>query len=1558
MNYFDPMQDILSKLEASRKELLDLSLHNPLLNYRPLSSRGVEIREERAADVYHLLVREAKSLAFAPKKDPIEKPDRTGVLEEKTSEPGINYRDSVLQTAETETTLQSRLLNTYYTARTSIEEQGVNILYMALGMVHWYETDSSEDVRKAPLVLIPVLLERSTARERFRVRYTLEDVGENLSLQAKLKAEYGLHLPDLPEEDVPDIDTYLDAVGKALMPMRRWRVDRDAVVLGFFSFGKFMIYNDLDNSKWPDDNKPVEHSLIQSLFRHGFTDVPPSVLEDAFIDTVTNANELFQVVDADSSQVLAMLAVHEGRNLVIQGPPGTGKSQTITNIIANAIGQGKKVLFVAEKLAALEVVKRRLDTIHLGDACLELHSHKANKRELHQELRRVLELGKPALQHLQQQVALLDKHKAELNSYCAAVNAAIQNSGLSAHALAGLLLQLGAQTKGQVLPKLSLPAIGQWDAELMQRAEAMADRVQARLKDIGVPSQLLFWGSELRVVLPHEQEVLGQLLQTALTAIRRLQQEGISVSAAMGLAVPNNREEGMLLAAWAQLASQQPRLNGIAVEHRAWLELGASLEEWLEAGGRLSELHLQYDSFFIQEAWQQDLLPLRQELMEYGQKWYKGFIGSYRKAVKQLKGLSKGPLPKENTVRLQHVDAVLEARRLEERLKEDTDLATEVYGAHWQKEKTNWSYLKEVSAYLAVVHRLIQERKVPQALLRYLAQGHEPEAAKRYHVALLDRINEHGKGIQALTGALSLNDAKRFGNKTLLHLPMAIQAETIEAWLNGLPLLHHVVSWNNLVDIVSAEHLLSLTDVATSWPGAAQYLKAALQKTWYEHLMHQALTSYAPLRTFERNSHEEVMQQFKRLDLLSLQYNRARAALQHWDGMPETEGGGQVSVLRTEFNRKARHLPIRKLMKEAGLAIQAIKPVFMMSPLSIANFLPPGAIEFDLVIFDEASQVRPVDALGALLRGKQLVVVGDTKQLPPTSFFDTLTREVEDEDNVTADLQSILGMCDAQGAPQRMLRWHYRSRHESLISLSNHQFYENRLVVAPSPGLKQEAGLVFHHLKDTVYDRGHSRTNPKEAEIVAEAVLAHVRKHPRLSLGVVAFSTAQRQAIQDALETKRKENPDTETFFKAHSEEPFFIKNLENVQGDERDVIFISIGYGRTAEGYVSKSFGPLNNEGGERRLNVLITRAKLRCEVFTNITSADLDTSKTKSYGLRALKSFLHFAQHRQLDVPVESGLPPESPFEEIVAARLRNLGYQVHTQVGSKGLYLDLAIVDPEHPGRYILGIECDGAAYHSARSARDRDRLRQQVLEAIGWKIYRVWSTDWFRNPERELKRVVEAINKAWKTVLDEDEEDEDTILDTALVREGVDEGASKVPPYRVAELPTQIATKEVHQHPVGALAGWVEMVVKAESPVHFDEVAKRIVEAAGITRVGPRIREHIKLAVRFAEGSGKIIQRDEFLWDVTMPGPVVRDRSALPPSSKKLKYIAPEEVQKAVEKVVRDAVAIHPEAAFPLVARVLGFSRVTEEMRQDLLQVIEHCVQAGVVEQEGALLKAGS
>jgi hypothetical protein len=448
------MQEIIqSRLAASRKELLDLGLRNPLLNYKLSKGKGVHIVGEKAAAIYDILVRQQKAMTFLALKE--------GQL---FPEAEAKYHDTRLQTDEDEQKLQSRLLNTYYFARTSIEEQGVNLLYLALGILHWYDTGETETPRSAPLILVPVSLERSSAQERFRLRYTGSEIGANLSLQAKMKSDFNLSIPDMPDAEEFDFNNHFKAVQSHITREANWAIDPDAVELGFFSFGKFLIYNDLDTEQWPKSAKPEDHLNVSALLETGFHEDVPE--EESDLDTDTKANELFRVVDADSSQLQAMLTVQQGGNLVIQGPPGTGKSQTITNIIANAVGQGKKVLFVAEKMAALEVVKRRLDNIDLGMACLELHSHKTNKRDVLAELKRVMDLGRPQTAKLELEIRMLEIYREELNDYCRAVNNPLAGSGLTTQQVIGFLLQIDQQAKDRHLPKLPIENISHWNAEM------------------------------------------------------------------------------------------------------------------------------------------------------------------------------------------------------------------------------------------------------------------------------------------------------------------------------------------------------------------------------------------------------------------------------------------------------------------------------------------------------------------------------------------------------------------------------------------------------------------------------------------------------------------------------------------------------------------------------------------------------------------------------------------------------------------------------------------------------------------------------------------------------------------------------------------------------------------------------------------------------------------------------------------------------------------------------------------------------------------------------------
>lgn len=1548
-------ETIFARLEASRKDLLDLGLRNPLLNYKTPKGKGIHIVQEKSSPVFDILVKQGKAMTFLSRPSKEGSPEEIDLPELTEAELNDSYLDTRLQTNETDKQLQAKILNTYYFAKTSIEEQGVNILYLALGMLIWYEEGNTESARCAPLILIPVSLERSSAQERFRLRYTTSEIGANLSLQAKMMADFSITISNLPDMEEIDVEEYFNAIESRIQHRAGWKIERDAIELGFFSFGKFMIYHDLDSSKWPEEMKPFDNQTIISLFSDGFKEQEPTANEHLQLDTQTNALDLFQVVDADSSQVLAMLAVNEGRNLVIQGPPGTGKSQTITNIIANAIGQGKKVLFVAEKMAALEVVKRRLDSIHLGEACLELHSHKANKKALHEELKRILDLGKPTLIHLQQEIALLENYRNELNEYCAAINTSIKESGLNPQKVIGHLLHLSDLKERIDLPRIQIPDIEQWNGENMQRAEAVADKVQATLNGVGVPTEMTFWGSQLKVLLPHEKEYVEKSLAATIEVVKNVKNVSIAASSHLGLNTPTTIDETLQLLSSIKLVAASPGLKGIAMNDNAWWQNKNDILELLQTGKELQQLRNSYKDVFIPEAWQQDVLPIRQNLVAYGDKWYKFLISAYGKSVKQLGALCKQPLPKDLQGKIEYLNAIVEGKRLETILNELDTLGTRLFGYQWQKQRSDWDLLSNIADYLKSVHEKIDQRQQPAQLLSYLNKNEDASIASNFADSLSQCMPQYSEAIDKIISAIAMDETKRFGGN-FKKLSFEVQLELLLIWQQKFPEIFQAIQWNNMVEVVESDYLGFLISPVLAWPQAQDYLKISLQKSWYEYLIEQAMNSIA-LRKFERSSHEEAVAKFKQLDLLNLQYNRARAALKHWQNVPRQEAGGQVNILKSEFNRKARYMPIRKLVQEAGLAIQAIKPVFMMSPMSIANFLPPASIDFDLVIFDEASQVRPVDALGALLRAKQLVVVGDTRQLPPTSFFDKMNTDTEDEDNITADMQSILGMCSGQGVNEKMLRWHYRSRHESLISLSNHEFYESKLVVFPSPGSKHRMGLVYHHLANTVYDSGKTRANAKEADAVADAVMEHAAKNAKQTLAVVAFSTAQMQAIQFALEVKRRKNPDLENFFRSHPHEPFVVKNLENVQGDERDVIFISIGYGRTEDGKVPQRFGPLNNDGGERRLNVLITRAKYRCEVFTNMTSDDIIVTTGSKFGIKALKSFLYFAQHGKFDSLDDTPIPIKTPFEDYIAEKLEANGYIIRKKVGTQGFYIDIAIVDKEHPGRYILGIDCDGHNYASAKSSRDRDRLRMQVLEGMGWRMYRAWSLDWYYNPEKELKRLIEAIKKAEEITAIGDIEMEAYEKEVAeLIREKTEEVTLLLPMYEYASLPSEIGNQEFHLHPIGKIAGWIEDVAKIESPVHFDEMAYRITRAGGISKVGARIKDLLQQGCRYLEQSGKIKMKGDFLWYFTMENPVIRDRAGITPTSKKIQFISPEEICLAIKKVVEESIAVQPEAAFPFIAKLLGFNRLTEEIRKELLTAVELCLKEELIIKENDLLKA--
>ncbi|KON79832.1 DUF3320 domain-containing protein [Azoarcus sp. PA01] len=1571
--------EIKRKLASSRKDLLDIGLRNTMINFRS-GPRSLAIVDERSEQILQLLYRQNKAMTFVPAPEKKTKGGKetgnsiveTDSVQDAAPEPGeireendapapdaatmalvaeldgadwpagdvaggavaAQHTDTRLQTVLSEERLFLSLLKIHTEAQTFIQEQGVNILFLALGFLHWYEADSSDKLRKAPLLLVPVELSRTGTRDVFRLRYSDDDLIQNLSLAAKLKTDFALDLPqymgdaNADASEMPGTEAFYEAVAACVSKQPRWKVAPDEIHLGFFSFGKFLMFNDLDEALWPEDKRPSEHPVLGRLLGEGFSNEAAFVAEDTRLDTIIAPGEVRFVRDADSSQTMAILEAREGRNLVIQGPPGTGKSQTITNIIAELLAGGRKVLFVAEKMAALEVVKRRLDECHLGDAVLELHSHKATKQSVIRELERTLQQGRPLAADGADDLAALKEVRDELNAYCEAVNTAIGASAIPFITALGHYLRL--QRKHESLPAWSFEPMKAWSQRDHARAREKVAELARHLRENGRPSLNTFYGTACTTFSPAQQAQVTEELQHAVTVLSRVRESAGQLAARFGLEHPATLQDVDVLCRTARRATEAPALTGVRLDSAAWQTTPESIRALVAAGRQMASKRAAHDGMLIEQAWEQDLLTERQHLAQFGEKWWRVFSGDYRRARARVQGLCKKPLPKDNASTLALVDGILGYQLSKRAYDQHLALGETLFGTPWIGERSDWEVLGRASEWVIALHADIGKGLLPAGIVDFLAK--QPDAGSvgtsitAIHSAA-DDLRARVTTIVDLLGFVPTRPAS-----TLLDSPFAELHEQLATWLEAVPTIYETIRFNDLRDELVALGLPEVAQAAAGWERDADDLVHAFDYSWYAGLVAHAYAASPTLARFDRVRQAHLIDRFRHLDQLSLGHAQAALAKRIWETQPRLSDPGEMGIVRNEANKKRRLMPIRQLMDQAGRAVQAIKPVFMMSPMSIASFLPPGKVEFDVVIFDEASQVKAVDAFGALLRSRQAIVVGDTRQLPPTDFFG---RDVEfdEADNVTADIESVLSLFRARGAQERYLSWHYRSRHESLIAVSNVEFYERRLTIFPSSGTNMLAtGLEMVCLPHALYDRGRTRTNRDEARAVAQAVMEHATTHPGLSLGVVAFSVAQRDLIQVELELLRRKSPGSERFFtEAHPTEPFFVKNLENVQGDERDRIFISIGYGRNESGRIAKEFGPLNREGGERRLNVLISRAKMGMTVFSNFRGEELDLDETASHGVRALKHFLKYAETRVLDIPRETGRAPDSPFEFEVMTALQARGYRIEPQVGTAGYFIDMAVKDPELPGRYVLAIECDGAAYHSSRSARDRDRLRQGVLEGLGWTFHRIWSTDWFRDPGREVDRAIAAIEAACALRKAARPVRPAVRPVNAPVIERAQPDAETTPPgvatYRKAVLPRSEGAEAIHEIAVPQLGDLIQKVVAIEAPVHEAEVTRRLLEAFGVSRAGSRITHAVSRAIEHGVRTGLFEHAGGFLHTQPRGDVRARSRSAFAPAERRIEWVSPEELDAALLQAIHAGFSMEREAAITSAVEALGFGRAS-------------------------------
>ncbi|MCR5819756.1 MAG: DUF4011 domain-containing protein [Bacteroidaceae bacterium] len=1128
----------LTRQALWERKLLDFSLRNSLLNTR-FGKRALLLDIH---DVAHLedRLQMGDGYSIAPKESSEESNKTTDAA------PGSRNESHILPTTLSLSELKPVVTNLYRGARTAMEENGANALFIAIGMLKWFVTEKSDQPRLAPILLLPVNIIRNGAG--FLVRMRDEETILNITLIEFLRQQYKLSIPEievLPTDDNGvNVSGIFDTIRKIISDQPRWEV-MDESVLGLFSFNKFVMWNDIHANA----DRLLESSVIRSLVERRLA------VEDNEADIDVHKFDLHEKPDAvatpisvDSSQLEAVIESASDKSFILYGPPGTGKSQTITNIIANALYKGKRVLFVAEKMAALQVVQKRLAKIGLDPFCLELHSNKVTKTHFLEQLQQALDVTHGHVsENFRQRSQELYSVRKRLNDYMQAVH----------HAEPGSLSLFSCIER-----YLTLPEVPAMDFPIEQACSKNLADLEKTVKSI--------------------QE---------LDAIFKL------------VGHPHNHP-----------------LSGLSPsdDHR-------------ESLSKLENL-------------------LRQ--MEAAQK--SGFTGS----------------PAELT-------------------------------AEWRAIQKKW-FIPRFFATNSFLKRI-------KAIDSSLTKSDIP--------AFIDRLKQTD-GTSYATWLEKKDDWREWFRWS------SMRAEWIED------------GWEPVVNYIEAGHNTSDTACA---------LQRVILKEWAL----KTIDGNDALRSFSGAAFEDVIARYKQLtehfQLLTQKELYCRLAGRIPSISIEAATGSEVNILKRNIANGGRGTSIRRIIEQIPNLMPKLCPCMLMSPISVAQFIDLRWPKFDLVIFDEASQMPTSEAVGAIGRGKSLIVVGDNKQMPPTSFFNT--QQVDDEEAEFDDLDSILDDCQALSMQAHYLAFHYRSKHESLIAFSNQEYYDGRLFTFPSSDDRlQKVSLVQ---TEGVYDKGGKRSNQAEADAVVKEIIRRLSDDElsKRSIGVVAFSMAQQNLIEDVLMETLSDKPELEARA-FQCEEPIFIKNLENVQGDERDIILFSVGYGPDKDGNVSMNFGPLNNQGGERRLNVAVTRARYEMIVFSTLRSDQIDLKRSQALGVEGLKKFLKYAENGSLDIQTDkskgAGDNDDFPIAESIASELRKLGYDATLGVGRSLFKVDVAIVDPEDSERYKLGILIDSRSRNEVKIARDRELTQPSVLQNLGWRVMRVWSVDWFQHRQRVIDSIVQALS----------------------------------------------------------------------------------------------------------------------------------------------------------------------------------------------------------------------
>ena len=1542
----------LTRQQIWERKLLDFSLRNNLVNIRvgrkmvPFISYQIEHLEDDLHDGcdYQILPSPAKK-KIAPNEFGIY--DSRLYQEELEAVVVEDLKHDKICSYLTEDELRDALKGLFRASRTALEENGANSLFLVLGLLKWFENDKSVRPRYAPLLLMPVDIVRRSGNN-YVIRTRDEDVTFNTTLMEMLKQQYDVALTGLtplPEDEHGiDVKKVFAIVRSHLVDHPRWDIVEESL-LGLFSFNKFVMWNDIHNNAEKMRRSPIIESLLQKHWVGDGSDTKGADARD--IDLSVEPSAFAIPVDVDSSQMEAVVESGEGRSFILYGPPGTGKSQTITNMIANALYHGRRVLFVAEKMAALQVVQNRLAKVGLDPFCLEMHSNKVTKSHLLKQLGTTLDITRIKEPEQYERASKdLFEQRQKLIGYMNLLHKKMDN-GLS---LYDCITQYESFSEEAIKPKDELV-----DGITLEKLQKMADDIaviDTVFAITGQPAQHALNGLCITDPSMSAQDAISQKLGELQPQVASAMSLVGEVASKLRMSIPASVKSVAWVEQLINLLGEMPMVNSEVLKIA---DNPTTLQAWKETismGQQRDTQRQQLLANYTEGILDYNVGQLKTAWEEAQRKWFIPKFFAKRSIVSGIKSMNRNVKSGDIEPLISQLHSY---QQLAKTVGEDADKIQKVFGALGRSGQEKWGDMK-----LAL-------EKAP-AIVSLLKQ----------YTSSIDGISIDKDELQ--TNVEGMNAMRQFNRiqKDMSHIctiddiPLATVRERIGSWQSNIGMSRDWAQWCQRRKELADAHMQPTVDYILSENGhTATEAAHATLKGIYKALAARTIDNDKQLQMFNGLIFEDAILKYRDLAKQFQELTKKMLYCKLAANVPsqalEPSASSELGILKRYITSGGRGATIRHIMDQIPTLLPKLCPVMLMSPISVAQFIDLDQPPFDIVCFDEASQMPTSEAVGAIARGKALICVGDPKQMPPTSFF--ATNAVDETEADVDDMESILDDCITLSLPARYLKWHYRSRHESLIAFSNAQYYEGKLYTFPS--VDDRVSKVQLVPVDGTYDFGKTRSNRAEAEAIVNETIRRL-KDPELSkrsIGIVSFSKVQQNLIEDLLTEELAKHPDLER--KAYDcEEPIFMKNLENVQGDERDVILFSVGYGPDKRGKVSMNFGPLNNAGGERRLNVAVSRARYEMVVFSTLQPEQIDLRRSNARGVEGLKHFLEFARNGRMAVPASQAQrlndsDAETDIVESVAAEIRKKGYDVDTFVGRSQFKVDIAVLDPESPDTYVLGIMCDGKNYYETKTERDREICQPGVLKGLSWNLMRVWSVDWFMNKEGVMKRIMDQL--ANKKKLNEapaatnaqppkpkDTEPPKINLGFAV---GEDEVVNivneRVRPYnRAAIRGNHDGTIEHVLRSQKSVANDIQKIIDTEQPVTQSLILRRLVEIYQLPRVTQKLQTLIApmLANAWRDPASPADNPTYWRNEEDAQGYIYyRDNSG-----RDIADIPPIEIANAARYAVEEQISIPLDDLKRQTARMLGFSRNIAKVDLTIELAIANLIDKGVLtEAQGAI-----